>query len=565
MTGKNKITKKSKEKQKGFTLVEMLGVIAILAILTAIIFPLVTKYIDKGKLDYDLELEKQLLLAGKNYYASNKIKLPKRTGEISLVTALEMKTQNLINNDLTNSAGQDCQESYVVASKQGSKYKYYSCLVCNGEAYNPSSNENFVKDECKITSGQSDKEYLIMYVKGRNDEEIESVKGSPDYYIQKATYGEETELNPAGETNKPIEWEKEGYEFAGWETSEGNKITSLTINQNNKYEYFTNQNQIILYASWNKKDETENPNNTICQISVTPTGWAPTKTVTITSKDGNCTNPLTKTITSNQTITHKIETTEGETADCEVTVDQIDTIKPTATLSRSTCAKNITIKAGDTGGSGLKYYAWSSSTATPTTWTTYKGSIVQPTITGTVYLHVQDGAGNVNHSGSVTTYTSCTSGCGRTTKETTIYRWGAQTSSSCSSSNHSRTFSFRWYNCKCSMDKVTGAYCSHTQSKNTSHANSATIYYTSTTTCNNATKHYNSGIRKVCDSTRWKPANTKDLSYHGYHFYNALTPPSPYNQFKLGYWYHSGSNKNNIYAGGVDDYSAACKHACKVS
>ena len=55
------------------------------------------------------------------------------------------------------------------------------------------------------------------------------------------------------------------------------------------------------------------------------------------------------------------------------------------------------------------------------------------------------------------------------------------------------------------------------------------------------------------------------LIYHGYHFYNASTPESPYNQFKLGYWYHNGSHINNIYYGSVNDYYEACKHACKVS
>ena len=66
------------KKKKGFTMVEVLIAIVILAVLTAVVIPMVSKYVTEGKDKYNEKLKTQLLLSGKEYYSNNKSKLPTR-------------------------------------------------------------------------------------------------------------------------------------------------------------------------------------------------------------------------------------------------------------------------------------------------------------------------------------------------------------------------------------------------------------------------------------------------------------------------------------------------------
>lgn len=545
----------NKNNVKAFTIIELLGVIVILGILSVIIVPAVTNYMEKSKLEYDIDLGNQLKLMGKNYYSNNPKKMPKINGGVGYVTAEEMATQNLLSKKLVNSKGEDCSSSYVVISNSYGNYKYTDCLVCDGEPYNPSSNEN-MKLECKIEP-QKTQGYYIIYKKSESEQVANSIEGTDPIYYGPLDYDQPYDLFAIGD----LGWESKDYQFKGFKTSEiGTLGEELTIKQDEKTQKLTHSseelNYIIVYGYWEKRPT--------CKVEKSDECTNKSVTVKVGCEEGDC-GTIEKTYSANTTEDITITNFKGATRKCKVEIDNINTTPPTPpTLKRDKCDKDITIDITDSTNKCQKitHYAWNNDG-----WTEYKGQVPQPQYNGNVTLKVKDAAGNeaASNSNSVTTYTNCTSGCGKTTKEVKTYRWGKQTSSSCSSTNHSRTFSFRWYNCKCSMDKVTGEYCSHTQSENTAHPKSASIYYKSTTACTNATSHYNSGIREVCDSTDYYPANSAKIGYHGYYFYNASTPELPYNQFKLGYWYHNGSNINMLYYGGVDDYSAACQHACKVS
>ncbi|MGM9878832.1 MAG: prepilin-type N-terminal cleavage/methylation domain-containing protein [Bacilli bacterium] len=71
--------KKENQNKKGFTMVEVLVVVAIIAVLATTIIPIVSNYIQKGKDDYNEKLKKQLLVSGKDYFTNNKVKLPVKT------------------------------------------------------------------------------------------------------------------------------------------------------------------------------------------------------------------------------------------------------------------------------------------------------------------------------------------------------------------------------------------------------------------------------------------------------------------------------------------------------
>ena len=70
-----------KVNKKGFTLVEMLGVILVIAILAGIAIASITYYLNKGKDDYNEQLKEQLVISGKEYYANNKQLLPTSISE----------------------------------------------------------------------------------------------------------------------------------------------------------------------------------------------------------------------------------------------------------------------------------------------------------------------------------------------------------------------------------------------------------------------------------------------------------------------------------------------------
>ena len=68
-----------KQKTNGFTLVEVLVVIVILAIISMTILEGITKYMNTAKEEYNNQLKQQLLVSGKNFYSENKKRIPSKT------------------------------------------------------------------------------------------------------------------------------------------------------------------------------------------------------------------------------------------------------------------------------------------------------------------------------------------------------------------------------------------------------------------------------------------------------------------------------------------------------
>lgn len=131
------------KKKKGFTMVEVLIAIVILAVLTAVVIPMVSKYVTEGKDKYNEKLKTQLLLSGKEYYSNNKSKLPTRDyrglykqKSYSTVSLPEIQTNNLISKDFVDSEVRSCSPSYVYVKRDNENeenYEWHACLICEGK------------------------------------------------------------------------------------------------------------------------------------------------------------------------------------------------------------------------------------------------------------------------------------------------------------------------------------------------------------------------------------------------------------------------------------------------
>ena len=64
---------------KAFTIVEVLGVVVLLGVITGIALPMIQNYIDEARIKYNNGVENQLLISGKAYFSDNRNLLPKLT------------------------------------------------------------------------------------------------------------------------------------------------------------------------------------------------------------------------------------------------------------------------------------------------------------------------------------------------------------------------------------------------------------------------------------------------------------------------------------------------------
>ena len=119
-------------KKNGFTLVELLGVITVLAIVMGIVSVAYIGITRQINLAYYRSLEESLLLSGGEYFSYSKDNQPKLLGE---ETKIDVKylVENQYIEPVNDRKGNSCEEkSYVSAYKDSAlKTNYYVCLVCN--------------------------------------------------------------------------------------------------------------------------------------------------------------------------------------------------------------------------------------------------------------------------------------------------------------------------------------------------------------------------------------------------------------------------------------------------
>ena len=198
--------------KKGFTLIEVLAVIVILAVIAGLIIPNIKRYKDKGNKEYYDKLKDNVILAAKDYYSNHPEELPR--GQVAYVDGVEVRLyttelslQNLINNNyLTNEVvdtqGESCvkAESKVVVTNMNDVYTYHVCYFCNGKLDSDNSDEvckysNPQNSYCAIkaesVSGNAFKKELVVTKFGDTSAEIvpEGVLKNDDdgkYYVEES-------------------------------------------------------------------------------------------------------------------------------------------------------------------------------------------------------------------------------------------------------------------------------------------------------------------------------------------------------------------------------------------
>ena len=170
---------------KGFTLVELLGVILVIGILLGISIAAVMSFIDKARTEQVKSQEKTLTMAAKNYLQENRGLLPKAIGETTTISVKVLKSNKYLTEDIKNSKKQSCMEnSYVTAHKESkTKYIYKAYLYCGGEtgtstiaASTPTIKIDFVdstgksiENDPSILENVSEAKFIIDFTGGERD------------------------------------------------------------------------------------------------------------------------------------------------------------------------------------------------------------------------------------------------------------------------------------------------------------------------------------------------------------------------------------------------------------
>lgn len=120
-------------KQRGFTMIELLATIIILGLLVTIVYMSARSILERGDDSYYKSQEDMILLAGKDYFADYRDKLPKEISETNYVTLETLINEKYID-PVKDKNGNDCdyKKSRVTVQKITDKdYQYYVTLLCN--------------------------------------------------------------------------------------------------------------------------------------------------------------------------------------------------------------------------------------------------------------------------------------------------------------------------------------------------------------------------------------------------------------------------------------------------
>ena len=115
-----------RKNRKGFTLIEILAVIAILAVLSAIIYPSVVGVLNKSKEDtYQIQI-KEIEDAASKWLYKNASLIPTKDGDTLTIYLGDLKRAGLLDKDLTNpkTSTKFPNDMEILVTRKGKKYTY---------------------------------------------------------------------------------------------------------------------------------------------------------------------------------------------------------------------------------------------------------------------------------------------------------------------------------------------------------------------------------------------------------------------------------------------------------
>ena len=437
-------------KRKGFTIVEILAAVVIIAILSVVVIPNISSYIAISKDEYNKDVKKQMILAGKNYYSENQERLPRDTSEKTMdyISVSELSTLKYVDNEFVDADDNSCMEkSYVVAANKGLGINYYACMICGDNSYieedeefycdavnyidnNGNSDEDGSGDgessdgslTCvvdKETTGYTDDGLYVTLTATSNKEDgyITSV-----YVINKDTKSDEEQLSDADKNKKSVTTTVYFPEYGENDVyamdNSYNKVKCTTVNYKEPTNTKFNVNQY--YVTEEEYESHKNTGFTNKEVEALPeydgswkNGYIYVKldyynfqynSIEIDGEDIAIGKKYFFIEDEGETTT-KIVATRSDEGSSDIVRNitaKLDRTAPTVTLSNSSSGNwtnkdvTVTVNANDTGGSGIdsKKYGTSSSSMSSNVPTNSKVVWSKTNRNVVMYVQVTDNAGN---------------------------------------------------------------------------------------------------------------------------------------------------------------------------
>lgn len=185
---------KVKKNSKGFTLVELLGSIVIVGILSVIAITNVSKLINNAKKETTESQSKTIKMAAESYFQSNTKYLPKEIGSSTYVSASDLKKANFITTELSNSNGDSCMtNSYVkIYKKSATEYEYTPYIYCGSDKPAETISHKKPAIDLRFTGKESQISDAGMVMKIYGDTDGEKSETKIDGYSWNISVGDST-------------------------------------------------------------------------------------------------------------------------------------------------------------------------------------------------------------------------------------------------------------------------------------------------------------------------------------------------------------------------------------
>ena len=374
----NAIKRFAMEKRKAFTLIELMGVLVIIGILTVILIPVINNTIKNNREElYNKQLS-LIKLSAKNLASDNEYILPEEEGEEIYVTLGQLRAMGYAEETIINpKTKENFPDNLVVMIIKVGKDYDYDIILDGGETLTTSGIIVYNPSKTYIKKGSRSSYIITAKTKTQVDPD------TMEYYVD--VIKSNIVLQGVGETDSSVKYkldgnkglykltvvggEKEGYlyfNFVGLKDVEGKEIDTTTINRD------------INNVSNNKQIMVDNTAPT-CNWSGENSTWsASAQTIKLTGTDNHKMNSskTSYTKTYNQSgvelatdsLSYEVEDEAGNKNICSKIVNvYYDKKPPTKTVvdfggyvlnTWTNQTVNRTFSATD-GGSGVDYYEWS--------------------------------------------------------------------------------------------------------------------------------------------------------------------------------------------------------------